>query len=94
MRKLLSFPGFFCIWALFFGLLCAVKQGDVPIPVTHGGVAVCYPLCCVPYRWLCALSGREISHQKAAVVKSTGQVILLVRFALSASLVARIFDLL
>ncbi|OEH76021.1 hypothetical protein cyc_08114 [Cyclospora cayetanensis] len=28
-------------------------------------------------RWLCALSGREISHQKAAVVKSTGQVILL-----------------
>lgn len=28
-------------------------------------------------RWLCALSGREISHQKAAVVKGTGQVILL-----------------
>ncbi|CDJ30757.1 uncharacterized protein EMH_0007160 [Eimeria mitis] len=28
-------------------------------------------------RWLCALSGREISHQKAAVVKATGQVILL-----------------
>ncbi|CDI82733.1 hypothetical protein, conserved, partial [Eimeria acervulina] len=27
--------------------------------------------------WLCALSGREISHQKAAVVKTTGQVILL-----------------
>ncbi|KAL8438969.1 hypothetical protein Efla_006914 [Eimeria flavescens] len=28
-------------------------------------------------RWLCALSRREISHQKAAVVKATGQVVLL-----------------
>ncbi|KAL8272351.1 hypothetical protein Esti_003641 [Eimeria stiedai] len=28
-------------------------------------------------RWLCALSRREISHQKAAVVKPTGQVVLL-----------------
>ncbi|KAL8435545.1 hypothetical protein ACSSS7_002390 [Eimeria intestinalis] len=28
-------------------------------------------------RWLCALSRREILHQKAAVVKATGQVVLL-----------------
>ncbi|KAL8445813.1 hypothetical protein Emed_005369 [Eimeria media] len=28
-------------------------------------------------RWLCALSRREISHQKAAVVKATGQIVLL-----------------
>lgn len=28
-------------------------------------------------RWMCSLSRREISHQKAAVVKSTGQVVLL-----------------
>lgn len=35
--------------------------------------------CCTHRRWICALSGREISHQKAAVIKATGQVVLLVR---------------